>query len=433
MLAVFDYDCIITDYEMGKNMDHDEKIKILCRISRCESLQQAVDLAYELLGNPIFITDSARTVLAYTKSIDINFPDWQESIVHGSIAQNMIWRSPDYLAVHSDSSRTGMPVFVTDNRVPFPRIVKTAVINGRVIASVVLVGYFRPLGDEDIDLVELISQFIIALLARARYVLSPNIKGVDNFFIRLLDGAKYDEKVLQTRLAMLDFPFKSHYYVLTVSSPNEYENDHSDLTMIIETLNLLPYFRCFFYDYSIVCLCGSDKEILDWETGAPAVFDIFQRLKLVAGVSQRFSVLCNFKEYYRQAIITLDIGQGLKKPERFLIFDNLSMYHMLDEIPEQGIGMYCHQKIRDLAAYDAKHNTDLCQMLQVYLQTAKNQAKTSELTFVHRNTVHYRIKKCMEILQSDLEDGEEMFTYVLSLRILDHEKRLRHRQENASQ
>ena len=62
-------------------MDKDDKVKTLCRISHCKSLQEAADLAYELLGNPIFITDSARTVLAYTKCVEINFPDWQETIV----------------------------------------------------------------------------------------------------------------------------------------------------------------------------------------------------------------------------------------------------------------------------------------------------------------------------------------------------------------
>ena len=39
----------------------------------------------------------------------------------------------------------------------------------------------------------------------------------------------------------------------------------------------------------------------------------------------------------------------------------------------------------------------------------------------------------MELLQSDLEDGDEMFTYVLSLRILEHESLLRQAQEGAAQ
>lgn len=427
------YDGFIIKQKASLNMDNDARIKILSQISHADSLQATADLAFELLGNPIFIADSARTVLAYTKCVEINFPDWQETIVNGSIAHNMVWRSPDYLAVHTDSSRTGLPVFVTDNRVPFPRIVKTVVINGRVIASVVVVGYYQPLTEKDIDVVELLSQFILAVLARTRYVLSPNIKGVDNFFIRLLDGAKYDEKVLQSRLALLDYVRKPHYYMLTVTSPDELENEHSDMTMLIETLNTLPFCRSFFYDFSIVCLFGSDREINNWKDDAPAVYDTFQKLKLVAGVSRRFTALCNMKEFYRQSVAAADIGQSLQKSDRFLIFDNLSMYQMLDEIPDQNIGIYCHQKIRDLAAYDASHNTDLCHLLQVYLQTAKNQAKTSELTFVHRNTVHYRIKKCMELLQSDFEDGEEMFTYILSLRILEHEKRLSHRREKTSQ
>ena len=75
----------IKNISKGLLMENDENLKILCRISHSESLQEAADLAFELLGNPIFITDSARTVLAYTKCVQIDSPFWQETIVNANI------------------------------------------------------------------------------------------------------------------------------------------------------------------------------------------------------------------------------------------------------------------------------------------------------------------------------------------------------------
>lgn len=415
-------------------MVHDEKLKILCRISHAESLQEAADLAFELLGNPIFITDSARTVLAYTKCVQIDSPFWQETIVNANIDRNMIGRASDFLAVHSDSTRTNLPVLVTDHRMPEPRMVKTVVANGRVIASVVLTAFLKPFIDEDIDLVELLSSFIRALLARERYIISSNEKGVDNFFIKILDGAKYDERTIRERLSLLDYVGKPLYYVLALNVPEEVEGTGRDkLAQALDSLRKLPYFRCFAYDLNIVCLFSCDHEIVSWSEDAPELFEIIQRLNLKAGVSQRFSLLSQFRDHFKQSICALELGISLQRKETFYIYDTLSFYNMLHQLPDHSAGLFCHKKIRDLAAYDAKHKTDLCQMLQVYLQTMKNQSKTAETMFVHRNTVHYRIKKCMELLQSDLENGDEIFTYVLSLRILEHENLLRQTMESAAQ
>ena len=337
------------------------------------------------------------------------------------LIRNMIGRASDFLAVHSDSTRTNLPVLVTDHRMPEPRMVKTVVANGRVIASVVLTAFLKPFTDEDIDLVELLSSFIRALLARERYIISSNEKGVDNFFIKILDGAKYDEKTIRERLALLDYVGKSLYYVISLNIPEEEGSGRDKLSLVLESLRKLPYFRCFSYDLNIVCLYSCDQEIVAWNDDAPELFGLIERLNLKAGVSQRFSSLNQFREHFKQSICALELGMSLQRKETFYIYDTLSFYNMLHQLPDHSAGLFCHKKIRDLAAYDAKHKTNLCQMLQVYLQTMKNQSKTAEAMFVHRNTVHYRIKKCMELLQSDLENGDEIFTYVLSLRILEHE------------
>lgn len=50
--------------------------------------------------------------------------------------------------------------------------------------------------------------------------------------------------------------------------------------------------------------------------------------------------------------------------------------------------------------------------------------RTAEILFIHRNTVRYRINKCMELLGSDLEDGNEIFAFILSLRMLEYRRKL---------
>jgi len=77
-----------------------------------------------------------------------------------------------------------------------------------------------------------------------------------------------------------------------------------------------------------------------------------------------------------------------------------------------------------LEKIDILHNANLMLTLRVYLDHSKSLAKTAEVLCIHRNTVRYRVKKCMEILGSDLESGIENFSFVLSLRIMEYEERL---------
>ena len=70
------------------------------------------------------------------------------------------------------------------------------------------------------------------------------------------------------------------------------------------------------------------------------------------------------------------------------------------------------------------HDTQLCITLQTYLERAKSLSKTADLLFIHRNTVRYRINRCMELMNDRLEDGNEIFAYILSLRTLEYRAKI---------
>ena len=56
-------------------MPEREWIGKLCQLTHASSLQQICDLAYEIMGNPVFISDMAHTILAYTKCVEVDGND----------------------------------------------------------------------------------------------------------------------------------------------------------------------------------------------------------------------------------------------------------------------------------------------------------------------------------------------------------------------
>lgn len=86
-----------------------------------------------------------------------------------------------------------------------------------------------------------------------------------------------------------------------------------------------------------------------------------------------------------------------------------------DELPYLG-----HPAIITLKRYDARNNTDLCDTLFHYLMNDRSTSKTAEATFSHRNTVQYKIKKIMTIIDDDLSEGKSRYNMIFSYMLFDY-------------
>ena len=415
-------------------MSDSNTIELLCQLTHISNLQQLCDLTYSITGNPVFISDLAHTILAYTKCVVVSNPLWEETVVQAHLERNTLRQDREVGSVHLLSTESHWPVLVTDDYIPYPRIIKTLSSEGQAVGVMVLTSYLQPFGDHDRELVELISSFAVPCLMRERYHISPNNRAVENYFIKLLDGAVFSRERVIKRLDVLGYALRPYTYVLTVCAKDGTGGqDSKDLTAIIAELAATLRGCVFLYNSTLVCLYGCDHAISDWPSQVPGLGECLERNDLIAGVSRQVSGLERLREYYLQAQEILELGRRLERRYACYPYDNLSSFLLLDRLPRESLDLYCHQQIQELGAYDLTHNTELCITLQVYLEQAKSLARTADILFIHRNTVRYRINRCMELLGNRLEDGNMIFAYILSLRILEYERKILHAEPYPSQ
>jgi DNA-binding PucR family transcriptional regulator len=98
------------------------------------------------------------------------------------------------------------------------------------------------------------------------------------------------------------------------------------------------------------------------------------------------------------------------------------MFRLLDGMRDDvDLTAFCLPEIQILQTYDSRHDAELCRTLLCYLEHAKNATHAAEVLHIHRNTVHYRINKCMELLPHlDFSNDYLTFLLMLSLYIAEY-------------
>lgn len=92
---------------------------------------------------------------------------------------------------------------------------------------------------------------------------------------------------------------------------------------------------------------------------------------------------------------------------------------MLNEIyPLVDLKKYCTPQLTALETYDKKTNSDLLNTLICYFEHNQNLKETSETMYLHRNTVKYRLSKCEEILETDLNNMNRNLGIYFSLKVI---------------
>ena len=74
--------------------------------------------------------------------------------------------------------------------------------------------------------------------------------------------------------------------------------------------------------------------------------------------------------------------------------------------------------VATLLAYDERHDAHLLETLEAWLDSFGDVASAAAATFVHPNTLRYRLRRLAEVSGLDLADPEQRFAAMLELRML---------------
>ncbi|MBI4858581.1 MAG: PucR family transcriptional regulator ligand-binding domain-containing protein [Acetobacterium woodii] len=240
------------------------------------------------------------------------------------------------------------------------------------------------------------------------------------------DAIFFPEKSLQYRsvLERKEFDLDAEYHVVALSLKDSGNGKLFDFDKKIrmQLMSILyqssDRFNIFRQDqYLIIVLQNFSQHVIE---NAIRTLDELCRVRfpqymIHGGIGAGENGILSLAKNYKRAIAVLHLAE--KQQEVIKSYNDIGFYQLLIEVEDTNVlKRFYKDTLGQLEDYDRKNQTDYLDTLKAYLLSNGSIQEVAKTTYVHRNTVNYKIKKIKEILQCELtyQNGLEL---ILALNI----------------
>ncbi|MBC2395748.1 PucR family transcriptional regulator [Clostridium acetobutylicum] len=421
-------------------------LRLLEVLSKNTGLQNIINSASKLLGNPAYISNTNFKILSFTEGIKLDHPLWQDVALKGyqqyeslqSLLTDAILdaKIPIYFKSTNNKNRYTIDysnnregklrpnsksiIYKENNKFTISRIWSNIYAGNKLLGQFIVLEAFKPFTESDIRLIKLLSNAISIELQKHKYYESTNITNEELLLLQLLDGKIVNREALDENIKFAHCTFKYPLNLIGIINKNSIS--------YIQFSYIKTFFKkifhdsiCVLYKGNIVIVASYVQDKTLYETCFKKLNKVLKDLDMLCGISRPFYNLLDINKYYNQSLKSIELGRHLTNNKFIFFYDSYILQHIFSLCSsEESLKDFCHPSIFKLITYDSVYKTDYLKNLYLYVMNFKNQSKLAELMHVHRNTLHYRISKIEEIMNVDLNNVDEFFSIYLSLKILEY-------------
>ena len=273
-----------------------------------------------------------------------------------------------------------------------------------------------------ICVLDILSEKLEFLLAHEEEETDPD-QDIEQIFVRVLSDRTADYMQISRELSELGWGGNHEYMCLILQITYLNQQNLSTKAICRYIKKKLGDSVSFLYQDEIVVFFDLTRLGMNQEEVAGKLVYFIRDTYLKAGYSRVMTGHMNLRRQYVQAKTALDVGSR-KKPYLWIhYFSQVAMTYILEQATRRLPGtMICHEGLLELKKHDEENQTQYMETLRVYLEQHLSATQAARELFIHRSTFLYRLDRIREILQSDLDDPEEVFYLELSFRLLEQEE-----------
>lgn len=380
---------------------------------------ELLNYCYYVFNNPIILMDANCKVIAIGKQYEENDVDseWKH-------LKKYNYSSIDAIKYLRDTSTYG-PTFYeqgpkfynfTSNQLRSNCLSSSIYYNELFCGRINVLEKDRLLNYGDYQLLEYIVTLIKPYISTL--ALSKDSSSICNVFLSLINKENININDYNNQLKYIDWDKNDNYRICILYKGSD-SSIKSLLTMycgIIE--NNLNYSKAFIKNNNLIVIFNESK--IDFSKGLNILKDIINQCNMKLSISNSFTGLNRLNVYYNQLLYTINSqNTSCEKSSDVIYFYNHALNYIIESKFNEDILYACHPNILKLWEYDEKsNNNDKIDTLYTYLTNERSITKTSQLLFLHKNTLIYRMKKIEAQISCNLNDSYTREYIIFSIKVL---------------
>ena len=387
----------------------ERKLALFDALLSHRGLQYLVDIAAELLGNPLFMADMSMNIVFKSSNMGTGPLDYSsEDDLDARLEKIRLAADAGYFEWLFNHDEPIYGYFEGQ-----PRYLAARVRDGKqVIGHTVVAESNRPFEASDEELLPVICQTISYELRRTRSD-DGSSREYGSLLRELLNGTIAEEESARRRMAATGHPLPASMRVLLFQPLNPSKTVSPSY---LRSQLLQAFHRSLGIDEG-----DSEIHVID---GGIGMDEIRRRIRrsvytggIIVGASRPTSDATMIGWALKQADAAIRLA-SMREEGRVLPYDDVVAQHIGEHAvtgSRSALDLFAMPELRILEELDAQGGSDYIDSLAAYLNSGRNVAKAAQLIHVHKNSMYNRISRIGELAGIDLSDERTCFLAQLSL------------------
>lgn len=396
--------------------------------SNFDSLEEFADVVSEVLHCPITIEDANHRLIAYSTHDERTDPARVSTIIGRRVPEkviNALWKEGVIPALLK--SREPIRVKTLDEIGLGDRVAVSIWKKEEVLGFIWALEVDKHLDEHALVLLKQAAEAAKNKLLQLQNRKNKKEERFQEFFWKLLTGHIQSNKETMENFQVLQISPPSSFTIAVLQFQkditNEEEKQISYLLQTNQRLKTALYTIDHHQLILLISLEGIDQPLnLLNDFVSTFVQKMAERFGVKA-INPAFSSVYDdyqkVEKAYREALIVLSMKERFPSEVNTIHgYQNLGIYQFIDILLEKRTNDgYENHALKKLQEYDEKHNSDLVETLEVFLNKDNNVNEAAKALNVHTNTLNYRLKRISEIGEINLKDPNQKMTLYIDLKL----------------
>lgn len=388
------------------------------------SLQDLMDVCYEVTRTPILIVDITYNVLGIAPATPTGDYLWDYLLEHHGYETDKVALMLEDGIIQSVDQNKAPYVIDWGSQEGHPKIQGIVRINNTVEAYVTMNCTGSEVTPDKLKAMEII-QTICGYFYKGNETEGNMFHTYQKVFMtELMNDRIQTEEQLDRWFEDMDMQIDAPFAVTAISAPEE--KGRLLLSLIRKSCQSLPVRQLMLIQNNILYTLYFGSSVLQNQSYLHALTDILKRFDGHCGISREFSDLLNFSIYRRQASHALSIGLDLHIQGTYYQYKDYPLQSiLLPRVKKMAKADYIPPVLEEIKQYDDKNSTEFLLTLRTWLHYLQNTSDTAAALHIHRNTLMYRLNKIEELFDLSLKDYETCLQFMNTFYMLELDKELK--------